>query len=634
MPAKTRIAVAENARFRVEVDPRKRVLTLTDTATDTRWCSANPFVRIRIPKAPDRESPDWYWGLPDPSEEVPWTPQRLRVEANGPRLVLRMRGLALGRASLDLLLNIVLMPDRIRFEVEELRGLPRGAEVIVDFPYRLGGARAGRRAALVLPRGAGILADFSRARTGYSIENLIYSGGQNGYSMPIYGIVRAGAILGAIIKTPFDCLLRAELNSGDPAFYAASPCWLFEGGRLTYPRRVDYTVFAGSYGELAKWYRADLVAERRYRSLEEKAEGHPLVRRLPGAVLAEMHLKFSDKGKPGRSPYELADKAKSMGFPGLVAYSVGIWQRPFHGTHAVPPDEGTEEDLGRAARYARSVNENYWITVYENLIDMWPTTPGYDEKTMAKLRDGSARPNWYSDALKSRSSTVCSVCRLETAQRDLPHLKHLIGPGSIYVDVEGAMEINECFDAIHPLTREEDAGYRRRILSYTRDLFGTVATESMPMDCLADSVDVGAYFPIYQFIGYGCSSKPRIEPPVVPIPLFPLVYHGSVLSMNPRDHGFYTADPPYLALWGMMADDVDEFGLRISRELGQTSFATMVDHQFLTGPDMEVGTEIHTTDVQMSRFSDGVAVIANFSDEPFRWEGKTVGRKDFVVWKD
>jgi len=633
MPSEGETIALQNDRFVLEIDPGARTLALEDRVLRRRWTCAAPFVRVRVPGPPQEEFP--YWGHPDPSTEAPWRPEQLVVEAARGAARLRLSHIDVGGAAVDVALSIRLERDRVRFEVNEVAGLPPGREVIVDFPWRLGAATPGDEGALVIPRGAGILADFSRQREGHTFENLIYSGGQNGFSHPIYGTIAGGVILGAIIKTPFDCILRAELNSGEPATYSEGPCWLFEGGRLTYPRRVDYAAFRGGYVELARWYRADLIAAGRCRTLREKAERHPLVPNLDGAVLAEMRLDLVGgcTGK-GRTPYELVDTAVRMGFPGVVAFAVGVWQRPFYGTRAVPPEEGTEEDLARAARYGRSKGEAYDISVYENFVDMWPSTPGYDPGIMAKRRDGSVRPNWYSAQFGMRSSTVCSVHRLETARRDLPHLKELIGPGSIYVDVEGAMELNECFDAVHPLGREQDAHYRSELLDFTGRLFGSVATESMPMDCLADAVDIGAYFPVYQFIGYGCSDKPRLDPPMIPIPLFPLIYHGSVFHMNPKAGDFYTCDALYVPLWGMMADETDEFSLRVSKDMRGTAYATMEDHRFVTAPKVETGERYHAKDAQFSRFSDGTCVLANFSAEPVAWEGHSVGPNDWVMWRE
>ena len=453
--------------------------------------------------------------------------------------------------------------------------------------------------------------------------------------MPVFGTVKDGVILATQVKTPFDCLILGEMNSGDPPAYAAGPCWLFEGGRLEYSRRADYTAIRGSYDALAKWYRADLRAVGRCRTLEEKAEGHPLVHTLPGAALAEMHVNYTGKPGKGRTPKELVDTAHSMGFDRLVSYAVGVWQRPFQGDdNPVPPDQGTMEALAEGARYARSVSDTYYLSVYENFVDRYSITPGFNKDMMVKLRDGSVRLNWWWEALKERSSTVCSVKREEIARRELGNLKDLIGPGSIYVDVEGAIELLECFDPVHPTTRKQDAHHRFELLSYTRDLFGTVATESMPIDCLADAVDVGAYFPVYQWIGYGCSEKPRMDPAVIPVPLFVMTYHGSVLTMTPKQNNYYTCDSLYVPLWGMMADDTDEFSLAISRDMRETAYATLDEHAFLTPPKVETGKEYHSADVQMSRFSDGACVIANFSGEEFTWRGRSVPAKEYVLWRE
>ena len=628
-----------NDRFDVSITADRRMLTLTDTDTSTVWATGEPFLRLRKPSGPpDRETECWFWGFPDPTTQVPWTAEQLDVTTGDGRAMISLSGVPSKTGTARVECSISLERDRVIFAVEGVDGLARGEEVIVDFPWRLGASKPGDEGWLIIPRGAGVMADFDTGRTGRIIENFIYSGGQNGYSMPIFGVTKGEHTLGTMVKTPYDCLLHGEINAGEPAAYAMSPCWLFEGGRLMDERRADYTVFRGDYNELAAWYREELIREGRYRTLREKAEDHPEVEKLPGAVLAEMGLDFIGTRKGRRSPYELADTADAMGFDCVVAYSVGIWQRPFWGTEAVPPDQGTKADLERAVKYAREKNPGYWITVYENLVDMWPDTPGYDERIMSKLRDGSIRPNWMDEKKGLRSSTVCSVHRLETAKRDLPDLRKILGRGSIYIDVEGAIELIECFDPEHPLTRQQDAEQRRELLTFVKDLFGTVATESMPIDCLADVVDVGAYFPVYQWAGYGASDFPRIEPAVIPIPLFGLVYHGSVLSMTPKENTFYTCDRLYVPLWDMMPDETDEFCVEISKTLRETNWATMTEHRFLSTPRVEISTpkvaagkEFHAADVQMTRFSDGTQVVVNFSGEPFMWDGKEYGAGEWVV---
>ena len=43
---------------------------------------------------------------------------------------------------------------------------------------------------ILVPCGVGVMCDFSSLRNSLRFERLIYSGGQVGYSMPLFGIVK------------------------------------------------------------------------------------------------------------------------------------------------------------------------------------------------------------------------------------------------------------------------------------------------------------------------------------------------------------------------------------------------------------------------------------------------------------
>ena len=156
-------------RFAICVDAGKRQLSVKDARLGRRWESAAPFVRLRIPGKPDRDHPDWYWGYPDPFTLLEWRPDQLSCKALDGALHLMLCGVPFRKESLVIRLVAVVERDRVRFEVEGVDGLPRGGEVIVDFPYRLGAARASDEGALILPRGAGVMAEFV-PREGYTVD--------------------------------------------------------------------------------------------------------------------------------------------------------------------------------------------------------------------------------------------------------------------------------------------------------------------------------------------------------------------------------------------------------------------------------------------------------------------------------
>ncbi len=629
---------ASAGRFAVSLDTDTWTLTLTDRESDTSWATDGSCARFRTIEDRDERGDDWYWGYPDPSEEMPVSLGDADVQAQDRAITISMENVPIDGRRAAISLTVSVEEDRVRFE-SEAADVPDGARVLVDFPYRLGSFAPGDDASLVLPRGAGVMVDGSPERDGHTWENLIFSGGQNGWSMPIWGVTRADKTLCAYARTPYDCYLVAELNYGESTAYAVWPSMLFDGTRLAYSRRVDYAVQDGDYGALARWYRAELQAEGRYRTLEEKAEGHPLVHKLPGAVLAEMGIDYGGPEARGRDAAELVAKAHEMGFPGLVSYAINIWQRPNNALDPINTPQGSRESLAKVACDAKSVNDAYWMTVYENFVDYFDFNPGYDERFVVHRRDGSVRTNWWAEQHQSYTHTICSKIRADHAKERLGDLHDMIGDGSIYVDVEGAIELIECYSDRHLVTREQDAMNRRELLAHAKDVFGTVATESMPIDCLADVVDVGAYFSVFQWCGYGASDNPKVLPPVIPVPLFVMVYHGSVLNMTAKDTDFYNCPAPYMPLWGMMPDEVDEFCLRVSRELRQTSYAALDEHRFVTAPRIDVEGEgdserFLARDVQLARYSDGVSVLANFSGEPFTYEGRTADSGDWVAWRE
>jgi hypothetical protein len=540
-------------------------------------------------------------------------------------------------------LEIDITPKHISFKVCAVNGLKKGQIIGIDFPAGLGAAKANDDGYLVMPCGVGVMCDFSSLRNSLRFERLIYSGGQVGYSMPLFGIVKGNNALAGIVKTPFDCILRAWINDGENGEYSITPCWIFEEGRLDYAREINYYMLEKSgYVEIAKTYKNYLIAESRYKTFREKVDESPVAANLAGASLAERfaHLSENRMSKNSRRSNvtirEIYDKANKVGLDRVVSYFLGVWQRAYF-KDCISPEYGTIEELKAVADYARSLSEGYIVSVYENLLDLFKTNPNWNEKILVKNRDGSLRTNWYVESEGAWTHTVCPSERINIAREELPKLKEIIGEGSIYMDVEGAMGLMECFEPNHPITREDDCRYRRKLLAITKKIFGSVVTEAVPIDCLADVVDVGAYFPIYQFIGEGpwCSYETRLWPPVFPIPLFQLVFHGSVINMNPSKGGYYAGHPPYTPLYGMLPDTIDEFALRISHEMRDNVYHDMLEHRFLTEPCIEVTDKgFCSRDVQMSRFSDGTVVISNFSKEVYTHMGKKIPAEDFIIIKE
>ncbi|MBU7005070.1 MAG: hypothetical protein HXS50_05845, partial [Theionarchaea archaeon] len=286
------------------------------------------------------------------------------------------------------------------------------------------------------------------------------------------------------------------------------------------------------------------------------------------------------------------------------------------------------------------------LCVYENYLDIFrpgeqqfqpdsKVFPDWDESLIARQRDGSQRPNWR---VRRKGQpdfwtyTVCPARRLEVARPQIDQLFQAFGRGSIYIDVEGAVPLFDCYDERHPATKEQDAQFRADLLKEVKKRFGVVTTEALPQDFLAPVSEVGSYFSVFPYSGYG-NSEFRIMPPMIPIPLHTLVWHGSILNQTGTGTNYYQSDPPHAALFGWLADTIDDKGRRIAYKLRGTAHAEMVSHDYITGPRVIVGPDdaFHCDDVQVSKFSDGTVVVANFASLPFRWHGGKIDSMDFLV---
>lgn len=606
-PPGARVLQVENARIRLQFDGATHALSLTDKASGQVWHSAAPCFALRVP---GEENPPHY---------------QVACQARGQHLRIRVSGLNLGAAA-SLTLTAELRDDRVVFTASRVAGLPAGAPLEVEFPRELGRARAGESGYLVLPLSVGAICDFAPERPSRSDAHF-YGSGQ-GWAMPLYGVVRAaygerGPAFCAIAATPYDCRFATHLNRDPDGLYAVSPTWVYEGERLNYARRLEVIPLArASYVAVAKTYRRELQARGRFVSLRAKARGNPHARRLPGAVTDRQSacLGTQTGGLAGHLPaiQDLLAAAARKGFDRAVAYLLGSWNRWELG--AMNPDYGTEADLHAAAAQARALSPGFVVSVYDNFLDLYPSAPGYDLRVVAKNRDGSPQRNWFLRERALWSNLVCARERVPKVRRELPKLARVLGKGSLYLDVEGALPLGECFDPAHPCTRADDARSRRELLRAARRIMGTLATEGVPGDYLADTVDIGYYFGAWYGEG---------RPHAVPVPLYALVYHDSVLAATMLGPGLGLY-PLHVPLYGMLPSTFDAAGLRVSHEMRATAYAELVAHRFLTGPALHPERP-YPNDVQWSRFSDGTVVVANFTDRPYDYDGVRVPAGDFVI---
>ena len=136
---------------------------------------------------------------------------------------------------------------------------------------------------MVLPHGSGYLipADCPDELPGEG-----FKGGFIGarWTMPLFGIVRGEDSLCVIVDTWWDCDVEADHVPGEVS--ALDFHWAGSLGKLAYPRRQLIRFSDGmDYAAMAKLYRSHAAEQGLVRTLEEKSDGTPVIRRYVENIL-------------------------------------------------------------------------------------------------------------------------------------------------------------------------------------------------------------------------------------------------------------------------------------------------------------------------------------------------------------
>ncbi len=417
--------------------------------------------------------------------------------------------------------------DDLYFE-SRLEGDAPGQVQAVVFPSAVDFDAAVGHGYTVLPRMQGTLVP---AGSPIQIANgVIYE--RDAY-MPMFGQVRDGSGYLAVVDTPYDARYALLGESIEFRFVPSL-------GRMTYPRRMLYRFLAAcDYNDLAHSYR-DYLAERgRLHTLREKAARNPAVERLFGCPIVHESIAVhispdSDYYEPGNAAHndyhvpfdtraEQLRALKARGLDKAYLHFDGWGNHGYDNLHPdpLPPHEaaGGAEGMRRLGTTARELG--YIFGIHDQYRDYYYDAPTFDLDNAIMALDGS-HPYcsvWYGGA----HSFLCATLAIEYVRRNYDELERLEIPvEAAYLDVFSVVELDECHNPAHPMTREQCAIARNECLHYLTSR-GIIPSSEETLGCMMESQVLCHHAPFYTTSFEGGDAVG------IPLPLYNLVYHDCVV---------------------------------------------------------------------------------------------------------
>ena len=478
----------------------------------------------------------------------------------------------------------------------------------------------------VIPRMQGMLLPGNWPQA-ISAEDLVNS---RAFYLPWWGQIHDGRGVQTILETTSDAGGRYVHPAGGPT--SVEPVWFASLGQFGHLRTIRY-VFddAATYVTMAKRFRRFVRERGEFVSLKEKLARNPALDEVigkPVVHLGAMYHFVREAGLFNKERIEanhslntfdqLADGLRELKAKGIANAYVHLDGWGFYGYDNGHPDVmpvGQEQGgWGGLKRFADTCEElGYLFAVHDQYRDFYLNAVSFDERRTVTRLDGS----------RDEHSIWCGGPQTILSARFAPEYvrrnhdlfaAHGVKVRGAYLDVFSVVPLEENKKSGHPMTRAECAEYRRDCFDLLRAR-GYVVSSEEPTDYLVRSLDLVHHGPYSTSpnIGGGAATG-------IPVPLFNLVYHDSLLlpwDMGEdggwgipggdagRLHCLLNAGLPYVhpGATSKLISRVQE-AAELARRCGTLE---MVSHEFLDD----------THRLQRTTFSDGTTVTVNFATKEY-----------------
>ncbi len=485
--------------------------------------------------------------------------------------------------------------------------------------------------------------------------------------LPIYGMQNPRAtFVGIVVTQRFEYDLRIRAHQG---VYTIAPRFNLAGYVSSDDLTVEWHLLAGrdaNYAGMARTYRRYQLARGEVQPIKERMQHQPEL----AAAANSLEIRIRQGWKPAPSPVleqtleteppmkavvsfdrvgDIIDALKAAGVDRAELCLVGWNQKGHDGRwpQIFPVEEGLggEERLRPLIQKARRLG--FQIVGHTNSSDGYHIADCWDPDLAAKRADGTP----FTNAVWS-GGQMYALCPQRVWERfyprDIEQVAELGFRGLHYIDVISILPPPVCHDPRHPLTRKESAAWFDRILAACKDHLGGVASEG-PFDFAAGNLDYVLYVYFGSLSGQHNPLHDRL------IPIWQLVYNGIILnnpfteSVNPSTkdrttqlklvefggrpiYYFYSQfredNSHWMGKTDLRCGTADELAQAVAAiKAGYDEFEPLrrLQFEFMDEHD-QLAPEVFRTG-----YADGTAVITNYGETDYDYQGHTVPARSYRV---
>ncbi|MBN2643089.1 MAG: hypothetical protein JXR78_15660 [Victivallales bacterium] len=542
--------------------------------------------------------------------------------------------------------------------------------------------KEGDGSSLVLPFEQGMLCECT-GKPEAEMSLPLFSSWPSHGNMSLYGICGNGRALVMIMEDGrFDADFRIRTCFGSDKLYSiAARFWLRD--HVDEPLNAEdlvliYKELDGSWQEMATFYR-DYVLERRgILTLEQKLKDNPTLRYSAQALTVRMRMcvKQMPTPVPEQTPETQPPMTVFLSF-GMVENIIREFQRQQvepcefnlvgwnYGGHdgAFPQLFPVEERIGGEGGLKRLIDTaqkaGYPISLHDNYFDGYTLADTFKKEYVNRNHDQSLTLGGRYGG--GQAYQLCPRCAYENyVEKNLKEVSELGISGVYYIDVISIAQLTRCYSLEHPLTRRENALWWKKMMRSCQDIFGGSMSEGAREWALPELDRAYLVGLCMDKKGLYITDEKDVQTNYFDqeIPLFQIVYHGSLIYNSFRDGiNSFPGEDIYLrniAYGGMpiyyyhhLFNPEWSNGVGWSTDLRYTTPENMKkDIEKIKRASDDVarlahlqtcfieGFTSHSPTLTETRYSDGGSVWVNYSDSVASTaSGAEIPAHDFIVEK-